>query len=109
MNPKSARFHNLLAEVGKLHDRKQADYGNPEDPFANIRSSKMFGVRPWVGSLIRLNDKIVRLQRLCRDGELANEKAEDSMMDIAVYAIITLVLYEEEQCQTPDADADTTG
>jgi len=47
--------------------------------------------------LVRLNDKIVRLKSFAKKGKLANESAKDSMMDIAVYALIALILYEEEK------------
>jgi len=92
----SARLHELLKEIGELHDRKQADYGTDTDPFANIRASEEFGVPAWVGALIRLNDKVTRLKGFVLRGSLKNESAEDSMRDIAVYALIALVLYEQE-------------
>jgi hypothetical protein len=95
-HPSSARFHELVQEIVALHDRKQADYGADDDPFANVRSSKEWGVPAWVGALIRLNDKVHRLKSFARKGSLANESAEDSMRDIAVYALIALVLYEQE-------------
>lgn len=95
MNTSSARFKELLKEIEELHDRKQRDYGTTTDPFANVRASEEFGIPAWVGALVRLNDKIVRLKQFARKGELANESAEDSMRDIAVYALIALVLYEE--------------
>jgi hypothetical protein len=90
------RFHKLLATIGELHDKKQEDYGTNKDPFANVRASQEFGVRPWIGALIRLNDKVHRLKQFASKGVLANESAKDSMMDIAVYALIALVLYDEE-------------
>ena len=96
-HPNSARFHDLLAEAGALHDRKQADYGKGDDPFANVRASCNWGVPAWVGAMMRLNDKVVRLQKVAQGGDLANEGVADSMMDIAVYALIALVLYEQDQ------------
>lgn len=95
-HPNSARFHELVKEIAELHDRKQADYGAGDDPFANVRASEEFGVASWVGALIRLNDKITRLKAFAQRGSLANESAADSMQDIAVYALIALVLYEQE-------------
>ena len=91
----SRRFHELLKELGDLHDKKQADYGKAGDPFANVRASGEWGIKPWVGAMVRLNDKVRRLQTLARKGQLKNESAMDSMRDIAVYAIIALVLYEQ--------------
>lgn len=101
-HPNSARFHQLLKEIGELHDRKQKDYGADDDPFANLRASEKWGIPPWLGALVRLNDKVTRLQSFARKRQLANESAEDSMRDIAVYAIIALVLYEQE---SNDADS----
>lgn len=89
------RFHALLREIGRLHDRKQADYGRAEDPFANVRASADFGVAPWVGAMIRANDKMRRIQRFAQRGRLHNERVEDSLMDLAVYALIALILYRE--------------
>lgn len=91
----SERFHAILNELGELHDRKQADYGSPSDPFANVRSSEEFGVPAWVGAVIRGNDKMSRIKSFVRRGELLNESLEDSLRDLAVYAVIALVLYEE--------------
>lgn len=89
------RFHAILKEMGDLHDRKQADYGQKGDPFANVRSSSNWGVAPWIGAMIRLNDKIQRLQSFAQNGTLANEGVEDSLIDLANYAVIALVLFRE--------------
>ena len=99
------RFHALLEQIGAIHDRKQADYGSDTDAFANIRASADFGAQPWVGALIRANDKMFRLKQFVRRGTLANESAEDSMMDLAVYALIALILYREEDKNEPRRDA----
>lgn len=94
--PGDARFHALLKEMGELHDRKQLDYGADHDAFANVRAAEEFGIAGWVGALSRLNDKVIRLKQFARRGSLANESAEDSMLDIAVYALIALILYREQ-------------
>jgi hypothetical protein len=86
----------LLVEIREMHDRKQADYGRDSDPFANIRGSQEWGVPAWVGALIRGTDKVKRLQKAARGGELKNESVEDSMIDLIVYACIALLLWREE-------------
>lgn len=97
------RFHQVLKEMGELHDRKQSDYGRAEkngveaDPFANVRASEDFGVNGVVGTLIRANDKIRRLQAWANGSELKNESVEDSLLDLANYAAIALVLWREQQ------------
>jgi hypothetical protein len=45
--------------------------------------------------MVRLTDKVRRLQTLAQTGELSNEGAIDSFMDISVYALIARVLFEE--------------
>ena len=95
-HPLSERFHELLKEAGALHDVKQRDYGLDSDPFANVRGSSSWGMPSWVGAMVRATDKIRRLQTFARKGELANESVEDAFMDLAVYAIIGRVLFEEE-------------
>lgn len=89
------RFHALLAEIGRLHDKKQQDYGRDDDPFANVRASSDWGIPAWVGCMVRGTDKIKRLQKAARVGKLANESVEDSLMDLAVYSLIALILYRE--------------
>ena len=89
------RFHQILKELGDLHNKKGHDYGREQDPYANVRASSEWGVKPWVGALIRATDKLRRLQTYAQKGTLANEGAIDSLKDLAVYAIISLVLLEE--------------
>ena len=90
------RFHALLKEIGDLHDLKQADYGRSADPFANVRASADFGIAPWKGCMIRANDKMKRIQKFAQTETLKNESVEDSLKDLAVYALIALVLFREE-------------
>ena len=94
-HPSSQRFYDILLELAGLHARKQADYGRGDDPFANVRASEEWGIAPWVGAMVRLNDKVRRLQKAAQGGALANEGVVDSLMDIGVYAVIALVLYEQ--------------
>jgi len=89
------RFIALLDEIEATHARKQRDYGTDADPFANIRGSEEWGVEAWRGAMIRATDKIRRLQTYARTGTLANEGVEDSLIDLAVYALIALVLFRE--------------
>lgn len=91
------RFADVLAEMEALHAKKGADYGSEGDPYANVRASAEFGVTPWVGALIRLNDKVTRLKAFTRKGVLENESVLDSILDIAVYAVIMRILYEEQE------------
>lgn len=95
-HPASETFHAILHEMGELHDRKQQDYGKDDDPFANVRASEEWGMPAWVGAMVRATDKVRRLQSFAAKGELANESVIDAFNDLAVYAVIARVLYEQD-------------
>lgn len=90
------RFMDVLDELQEIHVKKSADYGTKEDFLANVRASVDWGVPAWVGAMIRANDKVIRLQSLQHKGFLANESARDALLDLASYAVIALILMEEE-------------
>lgn len=101
------RFHDLLTEIGELHNKKQEDYGSIADPAANIRQTAEWAVQcpncneavhipPWVGAMIRASDKMVRLRQLAARGSLTNEGARDSFVDLAVHSLLGLLLYEDD-------------
>lgn len=94
-HPSAERYHELLAELSNMMERKAADYGREDDPFANVRASAAWGVPAWLGAAMRAGDKVSRLQTFARRGTLSNEGVADSFLDLAVYALIALVLYEE--------------
>lgn len=100
MSSGDPRFHAILTEMAALHDRKQADYGRQADPFANVRASSEWGIEPWIGAMVRATDKLRRLQTFANKGSLANEGVEDSLLDMAVYSIIALILFRESTSET---------
>lgn len=95
-HPAAQQFHDFCDQMKAMHDKKQQDYGQDNDPFANVRSTEEWGQPAWVGAMIRATDKLRRLQKVAQGGTLSNEGVEDSFMDLAVYTIIGLVLYQEQ-------------
>jgi hypothetical protein len=55
--------------------------------------------------MTRANDKMRRLQKFATEGNLANESVEDSLIDLAVYAIIGLILFREQKREQAFSDA----
>ena len=88
-------FEWVIVELIEMRRSKGHDYGDDTDTFSNISQSANFGVQPWLGAIIRLNDKISRIQAFVKKHNLKNEPIEDSFKDIAVYAIIALVKWRE--------------
>lgn len=97
-------FESIVQELIALHDLKQADYGRDADPFANVRASEEFGIPAWLGSVLRGNDKMSRLKTFAQKGTLKNESVEDSLKDLANYAIIALCLWREKKLADAKAD-----
>lgn len=98
LHPSSQKVVDILQNAMDLHKKKAADYGSDTDPFANINAAaEAWGVPPWICVMIRIQDKLQRLQSLRSKGDLQNESAADSLTDILVYSAIAQVLLEEEQ------------
>ena len=105
MNKQSRRFHDLLKTIAELHDKKQHDYGADEDIFANFRLSELCGVPAWQGSVIRMGDKYSRISNFIKNGEFKfkEESIKDTLMDMAVYSLITMILFEEAEGDEAEA------
>jgi len=91
------RFHEIVKEMVDLHDRKNHDYAG-DDYLSNfLMCEKHMGIPGWKGCIIRLSDKMARIMNVARDDEtsVGDETIIDTLMDLAVYAIITRILYED--------------
>lgn len=87
-------FKEILKELQDLHDRKNHDYAG-DNPLGNLEMCEMGGVPAWKGVIVRLTDKMARLLSFARKGELQvkDESVEDTLKDMAIYAILGLILY----------------
>ena len=93
------RFYKLLKEMAELHSRKNHDYAGVSDPLKNLRACERLELKPFMGVMVRLQDKWSRLEEFIKSGELMvkNESVKDTLMDNAVYSILAIILYEEEE------------
>ncbi len=78
-------FRELTSYMADTFERKRADYGQ-----TTTETFKKFGP---VSMLTRMHDKMGRLDNLLGKGQTNNvgEKVEDTLLDLANYAIITLL------------------
>ena len=92
------RFKEIQDEQFNLHKLKNHDY-SAKNYVSNLNSCKAFGINPLVGIVVRLTDKLSRLASFCEQGVLKvkDEKLEDTLNDIAVYAILARIIYENRQ------------
>lgn len=94
--PGSLPFLELLEELRTLHLSKSQDYGSASDPLANIRSGADFvNIEPWRGCMVRVADKVQRLRTFCRTGRLVHEGVRDTLLDLAAYSLLAIVLFDE--------------
>lgn len=79
----------LMREMLKTYRDKNADYG---DSFA--KSYEEFGL---TAPIIRISDKLERLKSLSKaEAKVKDESIRDTLIDLANYAIMTVVELEEE-------------
>jgi hypothetical protein len=90
------KFYELIAEICELHARKNSDYARDDDPLSNFRQCEQFGIPAWQGALVRMGDKWSRICELAKGKTPQNESLRDSLIDLAVYSLIDIVLLEEE-------------
>ena len=98
-HPTSQAFYDLCDRLKEVHSKKSQDYGCPSgtDPLANIRNGANFvGIPAWRAAMVRLSDKVTRLATFNATGRLEFEGVEDTLLDLASYALLSLVLYTEE-------------
>ena len=98
-HPTSQAFYDLCDRLKDMHRLKSTDYGCPSgtDPLANIRNGARFvGIPAWKGAMVRLSDKVTRLATFNATGSLTFEGVEDNLIDLASYALLSLLLYREE-------------
>lgn len=74
----------ICAELNRIYEAKNHDYG---DSFARVREQYPQSIN------IRLWDKLLRLDQLNNGVEaaVADEKIEDTLMDMANYCIMELI------------------
>lgn len=81
--------------------KKNTDYtGDLSDPFKNFRVVEEMGlISAEAGVLVRLSDKFSRMAGFVKNGTLqvADEKIEDTAVDMAVYAIIFALLIRSKK------------
>lgn len=79
------RFQFCLA----LMQRKNKDYANEKDAFANFRLSEMVGVGPERANLVRVADKLARISNLLdKENAVTDESVEDTINDVINYMAI---------------------
>lgn len=89
-----------FVECHLMMERKNADYGADSDPFKNFRKYEELGI------LVRLSDKISRLETLLhKDPSVTGEKELDTIQD----AINYLALYAAYRSENKGSSGNLSG
>lgn len=92
-------YYELVERIQEIHSKKNSDYAKDSDPLSNFRRAEAFGVPAWKGALIRLSDKYSRIEELAsgKAAQVSDESLDDTLMDLANYALLTIVLRREQK------------
>lgn len=85
IEPNVAQHYAICQKLNQVYKAKNHDYGNS---FGD--TYKKLGI---ISAVTRLSDKMNRLMSLAvsHDAQVKNEKIEDTLLDMANYAIMTLI------------------
>lgn len=87
---KTARHANITKQLNEIYEAKNHDYG---DAFG--QTFRELGI---ISAVTRITDKTNRLKKLCRsENQVKDESIKDTLMDLANYAIMTLIELEETE------------
>jgi len=96
-DPKAEHFQAITTGMADLFRRKNGDYGNS---FTNLYQE--YGM---LSSIIRLEDKLSRIKSLQKnDCQVNDESVRDSLIDMANYAIMTVMEMDKQAEQVVNID-----
>ena len=90
-------FDLILDEVRELRARKRQDYSKP---YLDPDGEGTFSTTGWEGMVSRLYDKLRRIEGFALENIITggtaprNEAVRDTMLDLVVYSILELRLYD---------------
>lgn len=87
----------ILDNMQKVYEAKDNDYSATGLPMGNLRKCEDADIDAWRGCLVRIGDKMSRLENFLKEKQylVISEKAEDTVIDLANYAILMSCLIEE--------------
>lgn len=91
-------FQALLNEMYLTFCKKQFDYGPGNISLGTMLKNEKEVNQSLFGIIVRMNDKINRLINLStnHDMKAQNEPIDDAFMDIAVYAVMAMIVKQNK-------------
>ena len=93
--------HGIAQRLHDIYVSKDNDYSENGEPMGNLRSSEEIGIPAWKGVLLRMNDKKKRISSFVNKGffQVADEKVDDTLIDLCNYAMLGAVLFDEAMAE----------
>lgn len=90
-----AELYDINVEISNV---KNSDYATGDDPFKNFRLCESLGITSVEkGMLVRISDKLSRISNLLdKKGEVKDETINDTLSDLANYAMIMRMYLEQK-------------
>jgi hypothetical protein len=89
----------LTERIQRTYETKDVDYSENDLPMGNFRESLELGILPWVGIMLRIGDKKRRVGSFIKRASylVKDENVDDTLVDLANYAVLGLVMFEEDE------------
>jgi hypothetical protein len=98
MDHREQLFKLLQQRMFEVQAKKGRDYGEEKDGLRNLRRRGRKGV------VARMGDKLTRLENLIESGrepEVKDETIEDTLIDLANYCLLLIILMWDEDGKLP--------
>ncbi len=103
INSSNPDFDALLQRMADICRAKNHDYARPGDFYSNFRSVEQLDIPAWKGILVRMSDKWSRIVELSvKDAAVTDESIEDTLLDLANYALICILMRREDSAAPTD-------
>ena len=95
MENRVKKFNEIVTKMSNTYEKKNADYG---DSFG--QTCDEFGI---VAAVVRMNDKMNRIKQLAKNqAKVTDESIKDTLLDLANYAVMTLIWVNSKDPQIID-------
>lgn len=94
---RTSTFNTILDEMRSVHDKKSADYANPQDRFSNfVEAACEAGCSVDTVFRVLIGIKNARIKQLMNSGTAPkNESLKDSILDRTVYSVLWMAWRRE--------------
>lgn len=102
MENRVKKFNEIVTKMSNTYEKKNADYG---DSFG--QTCDEFGI---VAAIVRMNDKMNRIKQLAKNqAKVTDESIKDTLLDLANYAVMTLIWVNSKDPQIIDRHSQIQG